>query len=273
MSPRPFTALERPPVIPDVHPDRWWPTAAWHRKVDGRTVDAGRTADLDRFDDRVRSDGGVPLQETGPRNTTVLQSKPWWQLSKLPLPERVWLSDNGDSQWFGVDQAAGRYFEVSSLGPIWFGSWWRADSVRRYDLTKPWEDQGRSLTGAGVPLWPMIPTPQDLAKGSCTTALHLVMAGYSFDRPVGIARKTDGLDADHPVRAGEHLRLTSTALARLTGAPMTMPQSAVVWALRRYGCIATDQTSPTAGHNLRLPAGVNVDLPLRLTDLEVLVPT
>jgi len=269
--PRPFTALERRPVTPDVHPDRWWPTAAWHRKVEGRAVDIDRTAELVRFDARIRSRGGVPLQTVARRNTAVLRMKPFPALTTLPLPPRVWISDNGDAQWFGVDEATGRYWEASSVGPVPFMRWWRADAIRLYDLTKPWEDQVRSLTGAGVPLWPMTPTPQRLATGSVATALHLVMGGYSSDAPVGIARKTDGETANHPVRAGEHLRLTNAALERFTGAPMTMPQSAVVWALRRYGCIVTDKTDPVAGHNLRLPAGAELDLPLRLTDLEVLV--
>lgn len=259
-----------PTVVPDIAVP-WWTDAPWHRLVEDRPTDLERTAALAAHDLRVRLSANVPLQLAGWRNTTVVS----WQrnritgVDRVPLPEQVWLLRNGDDNWFGVDPDRGLYWETGGMGPSMFGTW-RADLVKRFDLDQPWT-QTRATTGAGVPLWPLVPTIGELRAGAggIAHALHLVVAGnYSPDRASWVS-KSDGTQPSHPLRAGEWLCLTDEAYLRLSAEALYPDDLAVAYAAWVHGVYVTDKTSPHA-HNLRMPAGARLSLQPFLTDFRVI---
>ena len=274
--PRMLNGFDPEPSVPEVMLD-WWRAQSppWAQSVDGRPTDRRRTDRLaglvtgNTTADRVRTKGSTPLQLAG-RASTRVTTWPNVGLSRVPLPPVVWTNaaTNHDAQWFGVDTVKGHYWEVSSLrvGPL---GWW-AGSVKRHDLAGRW-DATRGLAGGGLPIWAMIPTVAELRAGAggIDRALNFVVAGsYSVDRVPWI-RKGDGTLTDHPLRAGERLRLTAAAYDRHAFEAETADDFAVLEGLRRFGAIVNDKTSVTAGHNLRLPAGAAVTVRLTITDFEV----
>jgi hypothetical protein len=282
--PRPITLLDPEPRVPSVPAVTWWSQflPPWQQRVTGRAVDSVRTSRLSAFDDRVRTRGGVPLQIAANNLTTTYQTSeppsfrnPFPSV-RLPLPNKVWVEQRtSDFNWFGVDPTKQMYWEASALRPTfsWLSSPWTAHSIRVYDLTKPWDEQRPSITGGGIPMWPMVPHPDALSAGAGAVqhALHFVVDnGYSSEPFIPPARKSDGLRVGHPLRAGARLRLTEEAFFRLTLEAAGNPAAlAVLWALWIYGCIVNDRTSDV-GHSLRLPSGTELNLNLRLTDFEVL---
>jgi hypothetical protein len=282
--PRLITALDPQPRVPSIPTVTWWSRdlPPWQQRITDRLVDAGRTSQLSAFDDRVRTRGGVPLQLAATNSTTPTlhtSEPPTWTNPvpsvRLPLQAKVWVEQRtSDHNWFAVDPVKQLYYEASSMGPAlsWLQSPWRAGSIRVYDLTRRWDEQRPSITGGGIPMWPMVPHPDQLAAGAGAVqhALHFVVDnGYSSEPYIAPARKSDGLRAGHPLRAGARLRLSEASWLRLQGQADTPEAAAVVWALAVYGAIVNDRTSDV-GHNLRLPSGVTLDLDMRLTDFEVL---
>lgn len=279
--PRLLTALDPEPRIPSLPTVTWWSQflPPWEQRVTERAVDTARTSRLSAFDDQVRTRGGVPLQIAANTLTrtlqgTLLNPQP---AVRLPLPARTWVETRtSDANWFGVDPAKQLYWEASALRPMlpWLSWPWAAHSIRVYDLTKPWDTQRPSITGGGLPMWPMVPHPDQLAGGAggVQRALHFVVdGGYSSEPFIPPARKSDGERTDgHPLRAGARLRLTDEAYFRLSWHTTDAAAQAVLWALWIYGAIVNDRTSDV-GHNLRLPAGVTLDLNMRLIDFEVLI--
>lgn len=270
--------LSPPLSVPDIVAS-WWADQdpPWCEPVSSRSVDHVRTAAWhrlqtgDRWADRVRTSANTPLQATGWRNTTVVSFKWTAGVHQIPLPEQVWILRNSDDQWFGVDADRGLYYELSALGPTFF-AWWRADSVRRLDMSKPWASQ-RSVAGGGIPIWAMIPRPGELRAGAegFERALNFVVGGGYSTETVSWLTKSDGGVSGHPLRAGERLRLTASAYDRLYPNCVTADDRSVVWTLRFYGAVVNDRTSATAGHAVRLPVGAQVGVPLHMTDFEVLV--
>jgi hypothetical protein len=218
----------------------------------------------------VRTTGRVPLQLAAKATTTTL-TFPRLGVHRVPLPQAIWVIGNSDRQWFGIDLERARYFEVSSLRlSLWGAS---AQSVVSWDLARPWTAE-RGITGAGVPMWAMVPSLADLRSAGSGTALHFVIAG-DYSRQLSplaeeLGGKTDGTLDDHPIRAGERLRLTDAAFRRLRLDARTPDDHAVLWSLVVRGAICTDKTDATVGHNLRLPVGANVTIALDATDFEVL---
>lgn len=263
-------AWEIPDRAYDV-PVPWWNDAPWCQPVSGARVDLYRTSGLERIltgdpiRDRVRLSGNTPLQAAGRSNTNVI-TWPVVGAHRVPLPEAVWLLRNSDDQWFGVGNGA--YWEVSALRTGLLG-WW-AMSVVKWDLGKPW-NQRNGLAGAGLPIHAMIPRPGELKAGAeaFERALQFVVAGGYSRETVPWVRKSDGGMVDHPLRAGERLRLTATAYDRLYPLCVTPDDRCIVWALRFYGAVVNDKTSATAGHAIRLPAGAETTVALKLTDFEV----
>lgn len=297
MMPRTATAFDpiaTPPAVPDGF---FWGgfRPAWSLPVAGRPVDEERTAALVPWDARVRCRvrpapdvGGVPLQKVDglPTTRTWHATRPpsWtnpFPSERLPLPAIVrrfgdpW-ADSTDAQWFAIDYARRLYFEASAIGPAWLGfpHPWRADTIKAWRLDQDYRSQGPGMTGAGLPLWPMVPRFEDLEKGpgGVQHALHFVAAGYSTAAPIGPAIKTDGTIPFHPLRAGERLRLRADRVP----VTKTVHEAAWVWAALNYGFILTDKTvsvldDPGVGHSTRLgmDTRVRIDLDVRLTDLEV----
>lgn len=270
MSVRPIWPNEVPASVPDVA--FGWPDGPWEQAVDDRPIDQERTAALGRLVSRVRLAGNTPLQVAADRTTRVTTWRGWAPTGShaVPLPSKVWLLRNGDDQWFGFDGEREHYWEVASLGPSW--PTWRADAAHRFDLSKPW-NQRRGLAGGGIPIWALIAFPHELRAGSggIARALNLSVAGNYARSSVSWLLKSDGTlaDSQHPLRAGERLRLTAEAYQRLTGLAQTPDDWAYLWALRHFGVIVNDKTSAIAGHAIRGPVGLKVTFDLKITDFEV----
>lgn len=271
--PRMLTALDADPRVPEVALD-WWRSQdpPWAQPADG-PVDVERTAGLaglvtgDRWADRVRL-GRTPLQLARPTGSTQVFTWPQFGAHRVPLPNVVWTNaaTNPDAQWFGVDAARSHYWEVASLrtGPL---GWW-AHTVKRHDLAGRWDAQ-RGVAGAGIPIWALIPTLDELDDGGFDRALNFVVAGdYNRARVPWVA-KSDGTSVVHPLRAGERLRLTGSARKRALLTAETPDDFALIDILSVYGAVVNDRTSATAGHNLRLPDGHDCTVELTITDFEV----
>lgn len=271
MAPWPMTPLQIPTAVPDVA--FGW-EGPWDEPVDELPVDRDRTAGLATLNPVVRLDGHTPLQVAADQTTRVTTWSGWFPTGThaVPLPEKVWLLRNGDDQWFGVDLDEGFYWECASMGPSWLLGPWRADAVRRFDLSRPW-NQHRGLAGGAIPIWALIALPYELRAGSggLRRALNWSVAGNYAKATVPWVSKSDGTLAPsrHPLRAGERLRLTAEAYQRLTGLARTVEDFAYLWALRHRGAIVNDKTSATAGHAIRGPFGVQPTITVVVTDFEV----
>lgn len=283
----PSLVVERTRPIPSTPTVRWWDQflPPWRQQVDTRKVDQDRTARLVGFDDRVRCNPGVPLQLANTKTTRTLnRSQPGtffnpFPTIPMPFPDQCWVDQwTTDFMWFGVDPGRQLYWEATEVGPFTLFKWlpadlWALGYVRVYDLNQRWDAQKASVTGGGLPMWPMVPRMADLdaGAGGVRHALHFVVSnGYSSDPYIPPARKTDGLVKDHPLRAGARLRLTAAAAERLMAEAETLHDDAIVWAMRVFGVIVNDRTAN--GHATRLPADprLSVTVQPRLTDFEVL---
>jgi len=287
--PRLMTPLDPAPRIPPLPTTTWWAEQLppWTQRVDRREVDRTRTAQLEWFDRRVRVAGGVPLQIAATRTTRTLNRSvagTWtnpFPSVPMPFPARVWVDQKTtDFMWFGVDPERNVYWEASEVGPFGLFKWetsslWAMGHVRIYDLGGPWDEQQRSITGGGLPMWPMVPSIEalDAGAGGVQHALHFVVSGgYSSEPFVSPARKTDGTRPGHPLRAGARLRLTPWAHERLSATANGPHDAAILSALRDYGAIVNDRTADV-GHSLRLPDDPRLDVTveMQLTDFQVVV--
>lgn len=287
--PRLLNPLDPAPHVPSLPRVTWWSEnlPPWTQQVTDMAVDAERTARLTVADDVVRLNGGVPLQLASPNRTTtqVRSQPPTWSnplgLARLPLQEVTWVEQSStDYNWYAVDPVAGRYWEASEMGPVQLLPWlpaayWACGYLREYDLNRPWDQQKASLTGGGLPMWPMVPSIEalDAGAGGLRHALHFIVSGgYSNEAPIWPARKTDGTLTGHPLRAGARLRLRADAYERWSREVQGPHDAALLWAMSVYGLIVNDRTRD--GHAVRLPRDprLNVSLSrrLRLTDFEVL---
>lgn len=304
--PRLANITDRYPDYPDISNLSWWAefdkadVPNWNTDVSNWDVDIERTKRLEdvaethptvRCNTRSTSvpvKSGVPLQEASTSYTKVYEAKEppkWWPFTKdnifpnklVPLPNVVYILSNTDEQWFGIDFKNKKYYEVSACGPTPFNfPWpWRSDSVRIWDLTKDWRLQRGGITGAGLPLLPMVPDPVKLINGTpLTSSIHFVSAGYAPEK-VGIATKFDGEHPGHPLRAGERLRLRADSIPICKN----IAEITLVNTMLKEGLILTDRTDYRpqaeggASHAIRLPADprVLIDLDLKITDFEVLI--
>lgn len=284
----PTLVVDRLRPIPDTSTVTWWDQfmPPWRNAIDGRQIDVERTAQLAAFDDRVRANGGVPLQRAASTTTRTLnreQPGTWsnpFPTVPMPFPAETWVDQwTTDFMWFGIDPVRQMYWEATEVGPFALFKWlpaslWALGYVRVYDLRQRWDTQKASVCGGGLPMWPMVPRIPDLNKGAggVQHALHFVVSdGYSNEPPIPPARKTDGLVKGHPLRAGARLRLSEAAFYQLSAMADTTHDQALVWALRHYGAIVNDRTAN--GHALRLPASpeLKVTVQLRLIDFEVVI--
>lgn len=271
--------------IPDTSKVTWWGQylPPWRQPVDSRQVDDARTAELVAHDDLVRVNPGVPLQLAGDRTHRVFHtSEPgtlWNPFPTVPLPlqDMTWVEQHTtDHNWYAVDPDRGLYYEASEMGPVWFflSSPWKAGHIRVYNLNERWDAQKPSITGGGLPMWPMVPklAELDAGEGGVQHALHFVVSGgYSNEPHIPPARKSDGTRPGHPLRAGARMRLTEAAYYQLSARAQTAHDRAVLWALFHYGVIVNDRTAPV-GHAIRIGAdpAIRLTVQLRLTDFEVL---
>lgn len=284
----PTLVVDRVRTIPSTPTVTWWSKylPPWETPVTGRMVDTERTRQLSPFDDRVRLYPGVPLQLAATTTTRTLNREQPGTLFnpfptvQMPFPAQTWVDQwTTDFMWFGVDPGRQLYWEATEVGPFSLFKWlptdlWALGYVRVYDLNARWDAQRPSVTGGGLPMWPLVPRMADLdgGAGGVRHALHFVVSnGYSNEPPIPPARKTDGLVKGHPLRAGARLRLTPEAFDRLTAQAETAHDAAILWALHIYGAIVNDRTMN--GHACRLPADprLTVTVSPRLTDFEVLI--
>lgn len=269
--PRMMMSHERPAVAPDIAVE-FFRDAPWWRPVDHLPVDEDRTAALATLDQRIRTGGNTPLQGAGRSNTTVT-TFPAFGIHRVPFPELVWTNAviNPDINWFGIDLQNRVYWELSSVRTGFFG-WW-AHGAHRWDLTRPW-NQRNGLAGGGIAIWALIPRVGALRAGSggVEHGLNISIAGDYAKAMVPWLTKTDGnlRPADHPLRAGECLRLTAEAYERLCSGETRPEALAVLWAARYRGVYVNDKTSARDGHAMRMPYGIELGLQLALArDFEV----
>lgn len=294
------------PNIPDISSLTWWKefdkpgVQTWNTDISTLKVDLERTERLKEIainNPTVRCSSlsrsvpvksGVPLQVASKVFTKTYEAKAtptWWPFTKdnlfpnklVPFPEIVYILSNTDEQWFGIDFINKKYYEVSACGPTPFNwPWpWRADGIRVWDLSKDWRIQSGGITGAGLPLWPMVPDPAKLlTEQPINHSLHFCSAGYAPQK-VGIATKFDGEHPGHPLRAGERLRLRADRIPICK----TIQEFTLVNTMLRYGLILTDRTDYRpesqggASHSIRLPADsrVSINLDLSITDFEIIL--
>ena len=305
-------AAVEPDPLPDVRGwlweefDPWWTWDISSAPVDDLLTErlAAEPVQLVRGANRHRARhwDGTPYQDvTGERSTRVLDRNRGTRHS-LPLPRR-WPDNRrrfvrrfgdplahyhgSDSQWFGLDQSQGLWFEASAIGehPLGWLPWierWQMGHLRTLDVTLP-PEHGRNLraaTVAEVPMAPLLPRP-DLDE--VRHAQHFVWAantsadstqegrrneyGAEFQWP---ARGSDGEIAGHPIKPGTWLRLRADYQPPPDVTPHDMRR---VRGLQRHGAPITDATSASAGHALRNPMAprsqIRFDLDFALTDFEV----
>lgn len=304
--PRLANFTDKYPNVPDISNLSWWKEfdreglESWNIDISDKPVDIERTMALEmvaRKHSTVRCSSlsrsvpvksGVPLQVASKVFTKTYEAKAsavWWPFTKdnifpnklVPFSGVVYILSNTDEQWFGIDFDNKKYYELSAVGPTPFNwPWpWRADGIRIWDLTKDWRAQKGGITGAGLPLWPMVPDPLKLSTGKpITHSLHFCSAGYAPEK-VGIATKFDGEHPGHPLRAGERLRLKADSIPVCKN----IQEVNLVNTMLKYGLILTDRTDYRpeadggASHSIRLPADsrVTIDLGLSITDFEVIL--
>lgn len=302
-----------PADLPNLDDVEMWPNAPWNRLIVDEPVDVALTAELTRLDRffppggywsrlRVNTGGaarpgpdaavrsGVPYQRVDREPVAGV-----WRhqvhlhgirVDRVPLPRVIRRVGDptvtgSDAQWFGVDGARRQLWEISAFGPSLlaglFGasSGWQAGRVGCIDLDRRWQDQPHGVIAARIPLLPMLPRPEEFARGHITHALQLAVAGYSPDRPVGYARATDGTVKGHPLRAGQRLRLRHERMLELLDEHEGRRDVATLLvALWEHGCVVCDRTTPSAGHSLRMPQTTQVDvagLELDLGDFDAIV--
>ena len=237
----------------------WWPDAPWHERIDGRPVDVERTARFAGENLRVRCSPTTPLDMCG--------SSP----APVPLPPVVHMNlRNPDAQVFFLDEDEGLYYELSAFRPTpWFHPYrWACDSAYVWDLNEPWENQPGGTSASDIPVWPLVPTYEQLMDGYVGHALAFACAGvgptgaqdgYSSDPPVGYARATDGRIPDHPIRAGEIIQLDPD----LAPEPRNRQEQTFLETLTEFGGVNTDITAGT--HSFRFAYDARIDVALGLT--------
>lgn len=289
--PTTLTAVDRQPDTPDTTGLTWWDEffPPWCRPVTDYPVDGPRTAGLARWEVfrdgnplPVRVTGNTPLQRAGTALTRTWEAKNrqsvlWnpFSWARLPLQQKVWLSTNNDHTWFAIDQAAGKYYEASAMGPMFWSGYWRADSIRVFDLKRDWRTQQGSISASRIPTWALTPSIEALNRGAggVQRALPFVAAGYGGPGQwLDPSRGTDGYIVGHPIWNGSRLRFTRAAYERLLAEATNAQDEAIAWTGRHYGFLNVDKTSEDAGHALRLPKSPRLQITSRfwLTDLKLL---
>lgn len=288
-----------PPDPPDISDVDWWTwnNPPWLDGVVNRPVDHTLTQLMhEKHQHRVRCGGfdgvernrasGCPFQrvDTVTSTTKVYEHSRsrflYWPTVRVPLPDVVRLFGDpkpvgSDAQALLVDGRTKTYWELSACGPsFWFEALiapWRAGSIVKWDLTKPWMSQ-RGITAAKIPLLPMLPTFEQYDSGYIGHALQLAAAGYS-NQWIPPARDSDGKTPGHPLRAGTRLRLRSDARTRLIQqAQLTYHDRVLLDCLTTYGAIVCDYTDPEQGDLLRQPMDnrINVTVELTRRDFDIL---
>ena len=111
----------------------------------------------------------------------------------------------------------------------------------------------------------------ELARGEIRHAMFFALPAYAQSAPVGYARGSDGAHLNHPLRAGDRLRLPRTAVEWF--APGT-PERVVAEGLHRYGMTLGDTggtASIAVAQDPRLAKNWQ-GMGLRLADFEVVQP-
>lgn len=256
----------------------------WKTRIPYSTVDPARTALLSNFDIPISiGAGNTPYEGTsyGLPYNLVLESDPKtkvWDLARgvtwnwfvpsyptvnVPLPPKVRVegdpNGSSDLHCYLFDQNQQVLYEMivtshSSLNYLkTFGQCeWTAGyaggapGVIRWDCRKPWNAPGQPAGGvvaAAIPQFPMIVRWDEIRKGSIDHAVFGVLPNYNKGK-VGAARGSDGDLSDHPVRAGERLRLKRSAVERFQ---VGTPERIIAEACHEYGWIQGDRSQRKAG--------------------------
>lgn len=296
---------DRPDEAPALPPDTWWPNQPWHQRVDGLPVDEAATARL-HADEQIHVRGaqrivgrewdGSPIQRVDSRGPLT---RCWHRYSNqyidLPLPRRPQFVrrfgdptghfHGTDSQWFGIDPVAGLYYEVGALGwrPgfLWIPGRWEYGGAYVHDLNAaPPPLSGRAITAANLPMFPLVPSVDDLLADRNRCAQHFCFAAVEGDQTregsfanwstdwIPPATDTDGQNPSHWAKAGMRLRFRGDYRPPAHATDLDLAR--VEWG-KSHGFILTDQTSRGAGHLVRGPQDRRADFRVHFTvdDFEV----
>ena len=189
---------------------------------------------------------------------------PTFPIHQVALPNHVRREGDpaggSDRHAYFVDTLNGVMIEtvLAQKSPLnrlqtWFQADWTVGysgggrGIVQWDTKKTYDAPGQPRGGvvaAQVPQLPMVARWDEIQKGRITHALFGVLPNYSSERWVGWARGTDGLLKDHPVRAGDILRLKKEKLKDFT--PGT-PAHIIATALNEYGFFLGDKTGDGSG--------------------------
>lgn len=223
------------------------------------------------------------------RSITWSWFRPMFPIEHVPLPPTVRREGDPGRAWdqhaYLLDATGKRLWEMILLDNFAsrFKTWGQADWTVGYngsgpglscwDLAKPWDAPGqpRGVVAAGIPHLPHFVRADELARGEIRHAMFFALPVYAKAAPVGYARGSDGTHLDHPLRAGDRLRLPRTAVEWF--APGT-PERVVAEGLHRYGMTLGDTggtASIAVAQDPRLAKNWQ-GMGLRLADFEVVQP-
>lgn len=292
---------DSPEPLPDLSTIKMWPEAPWNIPVDRFEVDKALSEELlhlhtyspgpqiVRLNHGRRSvqwAGGVPYQWAGKTdvsigryNIAVFGIKR--DIVRLPNKVKRTGDPNAagmDCQAFIIDSERGKYIEISALDTANFltkalvRTSLQCSQAHVFDLNGHWHAT-RGTTAAKIPLVPMLPRPEEFKKGHINHAMQICLGGYSSGKPIGYARDTDGKIKNHPLVAGQMLRLKREVQERIASSG-TRDALVLANGLHEYGVVVADFTNPSVGHSLRLPATRTInlgDMSLDISDFEAMV--
>jgi hypothetical protein len=235
---------------------------------------------------------------------------PTFPVVQMPLPNVVRREGDpaggSDIHWTGYDPARKVLWEVIGLSKPPFARWqtwgqtdWMCGynggtGVARWDTSKPWNAAGQpaGVVAVGIPKFPLLcrfdQAARAIASGNPDATLNHAVFGmlpnYNPAR-TGPARASDGTMPDHPIRAGERLRLPWHRAREFKAGTLAR---VIANTLATHGWVQADKNSFSTvpkfgtGHfwlslDSRWTQGAGPILPLgkfeiRLADLEVVTP-
>ncbi len=259
------------------------PGSFWRDDVRYLPIDAARTASLAAYNVPVRaSAGAAPYAGTSYGmpyslvSETLLKTKVWdlarpvtwnwftptYPTVSVPLPDTVRLegdpNGSSDLHYYGFDPVAQVLYEMivvskSSLNYLktlgqceWTAGYaGGASGIARWDCKKTWNTPGQpqGVVAAGIPQFPLIVRWDEIKKGRIGHAVFGVLPNYNKAK-IGAARGSDGDLLDHPVRAGERLRLKRSVVEKFA---LGTPARIIAQAMYEFGWIQGDRNQWAAG--------------------------
>lgn len=303
--------------VPEMPPVPDW-QGPWNKTISASGVDTNKTAKLAEFNVPIGTGaGGAPwagssygmpisyYNDKGPKTPVWDMSRPvtwhWFTptfpITHVALPEHVRREGDplgsSDLHAYLVDPANKVITEMvlvrkhfSNLFQTFFQTEWTTGyggggaGIFRWDLTKPYDAAGQPRGGtvaAAVPQLPMVARWEEIQKGNINHCLFGVLPDYGRGF-TGWARGSDGTLANHPLKAGDILRLKREKINEYATAT---PEYVLGMALHTHGLFLGDKNAGNSGgfpltQDRRWSQGDGKipklgSMNLQLTDFEVVV--